>query len=442
MTKKWSTFLLMALLLMSFLLIGLLFVGNIAVAKSGDPQYINIKIGSHLANGETATISSENGLGVYDNAGNLIQTLENNEVIVKNEDGTISYSGLTWNGNVSVQESVEVTTIESKPKKTRPRAIIEILMDLPEIVIEEEEEVVTTTVEGKVLVQDQLLQPLNGGMININGKPYRGAVYFVVNDGMVTVVNHVLIDDYLKGVVPREIGASSPFEAQKAQAIASRSFAVSNMNKFIDKGYNLCDTQSSQVYGGVESESEQTNSAVDVTAGIYGRYNGEIASMIYGSTTGGLSESAKNVWGGDQLPYLESIEDPYSLNAPYANWEVKMTLDELSQHFAGTEYDVGKITAINIKETTPAHRVQKMDLIGENGTKELTGHRFRMTIGSMEVMSTWFDVSVDGEEVVINGHGFGHGVGMSQNGAIEMANQGLNCRDILSHYYPKLVIDQ
>ncbi|NLY08680.1 MAG: SpoIID/LytB domain-containing protein [Tissierellia bacterium] len=423
---------------------------TVFIAKAADARvqngYLSVKIGKVFNPGVEVKVEGNGPLVIKDmTTGQAIHSFDANSVVVTSSSEGINVGGYKW-----VEEKREEFIAGGAPIGTAPQ-ITEVVAPSngQQSIIEKlnpettatNQAVVTGDYVIKGISQRYILEPaVENAQITVNGKKYHGGLYFINSSGNLTVVNRVAIEDYLKGVVPKEIGPSSPHEALKAQAIASRSFALSNIDKYKSKGYQLDDTPYSQVYFGIGGEAETSNKAIAETAGIVGYYNGKVASLIFGASTGGVSESAKQVWGGD-IPYLISVDDPYSLNVEYANWEVKMPLSELSAKLAGTKYNVGSVQAIEIVETTPQHTVKKMNIIGADGTKEISGDAFRSYIGDFKVMSTWFTVVIEGDQVVVNGHGFGHRVGMSQHGAIAMAKQGLGARDILSHYYPSVKVD-
>jgi len=143
--------------------------------------------------------------------------------------------------------------------------------------------------------------------VKLNGKPYRGRIEVFVNSrGTLTVVNVVPVEDYLLGVVPRELGLPS-LEAQKAQAVAARTYAIANANGFASQGFDLLPTVYSQVYGGVSAETTMGTQAVLQTRGIYATYNGKPINALYTSTCGGRTENSENIFEFAE-PYLRGVE--------------------------------------------------------------------------------------------------------------------------------------
>jgi len=343
------------------------------------------------------------------------------------------------------------------------------------------------------------------GLMSIDGKKYRGYVSFLGNRNGLSVINHVDIESYLYGVVPKEIPSLSSEEALKAQAVAARSYAYSTMDKHLNEGYNVCDTTHCQVYGGYDAEQATTNRAVDHTRGLIAKYNGVVANTVFHSSSGGHTESSENVWGG-RVPYLVAVEDPYSLNTINSSWEVAIDSSRMNQMLLEGGIDIGEVRGIDISEKTVSGRVVELVLNGSRGTAQVSGERFRSLMGNTTIKSTLFSIqgdvapgnvdnsliyaasgrrvqllegdrgkisiiSGDGRvrsysyesmtvigdggvftyktpetvdisrgSVVISGRGFGHGIGMSQYGAIEMAKQGFSFEEILEHYYTGIEI--
>lgn len=150
-----------------------------------------------------------------------------------------------------------------------------------------------------------VIKPVSG-FISVKGKWYRG--YFIIYNrgGTLTVINHVDIEDYIRGVVPSEMPSGWNFEAHKAQAIASRSYALANLGKRANFGYDLKDTPEDQAYGGASAESKRTNQAVEDTKGIVLIYNLKIIPAYYSASAGGQTSNAGDVWMHN-LPYLKSV---------------------------------------------------------------------------------------------------------------------------------------
>lgn len=150
-----------------------------------------------------------------------------------------------------------------------------------------------------------VIKPVSG-FISVKGKWYRGEFMVYNQGGALTIINHVNIEDYIRGVVPSEMPSGWTFEAHKAQAIAARSYALANIGKRATYGYDLKDTPEDQAYGGASAEAASTNKAVEDTKGIVLIYNLKIIPAYYSASAGGQTSSSADVWTKN-LPYLKSV---------------------------------------------------------------------------------------------------------------------------------------
>lgn len=280
--------------------------------------------------------------------------------------------------------------------------------------------------DGAFLVSSSL--PIYVDKIKRN---YRGSISFRVNDGKLDIVNNVEIDDYLKGVLPKEMSPEFPMESLKAQALCSRSFAINNYNKFIKKGYNLDDTTRSQVYFGKDVEEKSTDTAVESTLGEVIKYDGKVAETIFCASSGGYTVSSAEAWGGNSIPYLISKEDPYSTHP----WQYTLKSGDLKKLNLTDVYGA-KL------ELNNSNRVNNIIFNTSKGDRTILAKDFRSKIGNTLIKSTLFDINCENGNVIISGKGYGHGVGMSQYGAVEMAKKGNTYKDIIDFYFPGTNIEK
>lgn len=145
-----------------------------------------------------------------------------------------------------------------------------------------------------------------GAFISVKGKWYRGFFMVYNQNGALTIINNLDIEDYIRGVVPSEMPSSWNYEAHKAQAIAARSYALANLGKRASHGYDLKDTPEDQAYGGASAEKLRTNQAVQDTKGIVLIYNLKIIPAYYSASAGGQTSSSADAWTKN-LPYLKSV---------------------------------------------------------------------------------------------------------------------------------------
>ena len=230
-------------------------------------------------------------------------------------------------------------------------------------------------------------------IIEINGKKYRGNVEIHrFSDSDMTVINHLSMQDYLYGVVPREIGGNSPIEAIKAQAIVARTYATKNYGRREGWGFDLYPTVDDQAYGGFEWENVNSNRAVDETDGQVVIYNGELIGGYYFSTSGGYTESSENVWGG-KLDYLKAVPDFYEPEIEgNTTWEVELTATEIRNKLEAKGVYVGEVLDIEPAKYTEAGRVLELTVVGTDGEATLTKSKTREYLG---LKSQWYTVNDD-----------------------------------------------
>jgi stage II sporulation protein D len=278
------------------------------------------------------------------------------------------------------------------------------------------------------------LEPTAGGYIFIGDRWYRGRVLLLPGtSGGVTAVNFVDLELYLYSVLGGEMPASWPPEALKSQAVAARSYALYRRSRSQNQPYDVVSTTASQVYKGLESEAVSTRAAVDATRNQVLTYNGQIIEAVFHSSSGGYTENVEDVWS-QALPYLRAVQD-YDAGAPVYQWSVSLPLADFASRISG----VGNLIAAVPERTTPQGRVVSLRLQGDAGSRLISGNEVRQ---ALNLRSTLFSISVAGDTVNISGRGYGHGLGMSQWGAHNLARQGRSYQEILTHYYRGATLSQ
>lgn len=281
------------------------------------------------------------------------------------------------------------------------------------------------------------IEPSNNGLVWIDDAWYRGSVRLVSTGQGLIAVNYVDLDEYLYSVVGSEMPTSWPLGALKAQAVAARSYALHKRSKLANTVYDLGDTTTWQVYKGVAAETTSTQAAVQQTASQVLTYQGNIIEAVFHSSSGGHTENVEDVWV-QALPYLRGVTD-YDQQAPVFAWTETVSASEVRSIAPG----IGNIVSMVPVATTPNGRVRQLKIIGDAGQTTLTGEQFRQ---ALDLRSSLFVVNPQGgqsgggkstapQSFVIQGRGFGHGLGLSQWGAYSLARQGYNYQQILGHYY-------
>ena len=333
---------------------------------------------------------------------------------------------------------------------------------------------------------------------------YGGFQYQRVGGGNLTVSNVLSLEDYVQGVIVKEMSASWPLEALKAQAVCARTYAYRNYvaQKHSSQGFDLCNATHCQAYNGMDNVTAESSRAVTETRGEYLWYNGALIDAVYSSHDGGATESAVNVWGSD-VPYLIGKVDPYEASVVNKitnyNWTVTYTAQELTDLLNSKGYINSGIVDFRVTKTSPtgnAIEITFTDSSGKSWSKirddcrTFLGLRsIHYTVSGSGTGSSGYTVNgsgtlsslngayaidgsgntaplTDGTAYVIGGNGsisqltpsaasgsgstvftitgsgWGHNVGMSQWGAYAMAKQGYNYRDILTFYYTGIEVRQ
>jgi stage II sporulation protein D len=220
-------------------------------------------------------------------------------------------------------------------------------------------------------------------------RPYRGALVVHRIGDSLSVVNDVKLEHYVYAIVPHEMPMNWELEALRTQAVAARTYAV--ITRKTGTYYDFEHNPIAQAYEGVDEETLRTNLAVDETKGQIVLYEGKPAWTYYSSSSGGQTASLTDAFpGGQDLPYLASVEDPYDTFSPYHNWEVRFTASDLASKL-GLPGLPGRIEL----ETSPSGRVTTLVASGDGWAKELAGPSLRGTLG---LRSTLFTVKREGTE--------------------------------------------
>ena len=298
---------------------------------------------------------------------------------------------------------------------------------------------------GKIKVNDQvydaprlIIAPRREALVSINDGHFRGNVIVINNKGVnFTVVNSIDLEQYIRGVLYHEISDKWPLEAIMAQAVATRTFAIYSMEKFAARDYDVTNDIYSQVYGGRGAERYRTNVAVRRTAGEVLKYKGSIFPAFFHANSGGITEDASELWDINLEPLKGGVKSPFSMNSPHYQWRRNFRLKDVQDKLIGRGYQIGLIRDIQVIERNKSGRVRKLKITSRDGKEEIVeGKIFRDIIGPNTLRSNKYDIEMKGWYVDFVGYGWGHGVGMCQWGAYNMALMRYNYRQILSFYYP------
>jgi len=295
------------------------------------------------------------------------------------------------------------------------------------------------------------LIPGRNGALAVNSTNYRGWLrLYRTTDGQLIGVNHVKIEDYLKGVLPGEMLPKFGLETYKAQAIAARTFAL--YEKYTAPGskkWDVLATEGSQMYPGLSAETEKSVRAVDATRGIVltaelpGR-GWKIFPTYYASACGGRTQAAVHL--ANISPAIQPLRGNVVCRdcrpSRYYTWTNSVFtgqgLADALNAKAAAPFTFKRVTALNILERAQNCRITRIQVVDVTGRQViLSGERFRLIVGSRNLPSTWCQLRRDGDNFVFyDGHGLGHGVGMCQYGAEGMTQRGYTALEVLKHYYP------
>ncbi len=360
----------------------------------------------------------------------------------------------------------------------------------------------TQEIIKKVLISEKLIFSTEAKSISLDnfmkaGKKanYSGNIELTASSGKIKVINIVDIEDYLKGVVPNEMPVYFGLEALKAQAIAARGYAYRD-SVYKNADYDVCDTTGSQVYYGYNTNDPISNKAIDETFGQFALYDGKIILSLYSSTAGGHTENYENAFSkngidtkfpADPIPYLKGVPDietnldltrgrdakefystkpdSFEQNSPKYRWEYFWTVEDFENivakniiKFSSTKFvtpsikkkeDFGNIQNIDIPKRGVSGKAMYVRITTDKGVFLIAKEIMIRKIFEFE--NKWLPSANIVIEKVANanneiigykaiGGGFGHGVGMSQFGAMGMAKRGFSYDKILKHYYTGISI--
>ena len=281
-----------------------------------------------------------------------------------------------------------------------------------------------------------------------------------------TLVEEVPLERYLAGVVPHEIGAGAPAAALQAQAVLARTWALRNRHRFAVDGYHLCADTQCQVYSDPRQAGPAALAAIKASQFRVLTWQRRPIHAVYHASNGGVAAGFPEVWNGTPLPYLRPAADgpaaftaglplplapaalgrllagggdAYGADHPLFRWERRLTADGVAQALAKAG-GVGSVRALVVGERGPSGRVLSLVIRGSAGEKVLRLDAIRRTLRNLP--STLFTLTPDGAGAWrVRGGGFGHGAGLSQAGAIDLARRGWSTERILRHYYPGTQLD-
>ena len=300
------------------------------------------------------------------------------------------------------------------------------------------------------------LTPAEGGVASERGGPIvpvwtaRGAGPFEVagmrvwgrldvrraEPGLMAVVE-VPVEEYVAGAMAGEMPASWLPAALRAQAVASRTYALHQQRSRQNDFYDVEATTTSQVYAGPEAADREPSirAAVEATRGEVLTWRGDPILAAFHAASGGHTASAREVWGED-VEYLVGREVDGEDDAPDTYWRAEVSQSTVGDALAAAGWPIGEVETAEVVERSASGRVVRIRLQGRRGEAVLDGRQLRSALGETTIKSTLFELQVRDGQLVFVGSGNGHGVGMSQWAAQAMAREGADYREILERFYP------
>ena len=307
-------------------------------------------------------------------------------------------------------------------------------------------------------------------------KLFRGTLE-ISGKSALSLVNELPIEDYVRGVLPMEVPQSFHPEAQKALAVAIRTYALTSLGRHKSAGFDVCDTTNCQGFCGASRDAAWIDKLIDYTRGLVVTYKGKLVHAVYSTDCGGVTQSNEDAgFGRDPWPYLRSVSDhqesgvgsqkseagaepdglelnrtantelgtvqlsasdDYCSGCPSHTWTKTYTGDELGRAFSKpASLKIGTFKSVEFADYDSSGRVKTVLIKGDKGEYRMPGGKFRDMFGQTVIKSTMMTLTAteDGQ-YTINGRGYGHGVGLCAYGANGLAKAGMSYVDILKHYY-------
>ena len=274
------------------------------------------------------------------------------------------------------------------------------------------------------------------GGLNWQGGVY-GGPFRLQGDahGSWTLVELVPLERYLEGVVPHEIGAGSPPAALAAQAVLARTWALRNQHRYAADGYHLCATTQCQVYSDPRQAGAAVRAAIRGTQDQLLSWQGQPIDAVYHASNGGMAAGLEEAWDALPRPYLRPAPDAAGTDHPRYRWRLVLDRQQVAQALTKRGLQLGEVQRLQVLERGASGRVVALAIEGSAGRTVLRLDAIRRTLRSLP--STLFELIPQGPgRWLVQGRGFGHGVGLSQAGAIDLGRRGWSSSRILERYYP------
>jgi len=267
--------------------------------------------------------------------------------------------------------------------------------------------------------------------LDADDEGYPGRVEVVEYGSRYLRICHIDLERYVAQVVTGELPASWDDEVKRAQAVAARSYTLTEVDE--DAPYDIRASALAQNFRAEDADPGAV-AAAEATRGQVLTQDGKVVRAFYHATCGGKTVSPREFWGMF-FPKIPAVECTYCAASPLYRWSYAASLEELGEHM-----DL-EVEDLWVETTGEGGRVARVTVETADAVVMFTGEEFRAAVGFTRLRSTWFTVAIEGDQVHFDGRGSGHGVGMCQWGARGMSEAGHDHRQILAHYYPGCVLE-
>jgi stage II sporulation protein D len=289
--------------------------------------------------------------------------------------------------------------------------------------------------QGLDVDEVRLVPRTKEAVIYAGSKPYRGSLEIKRRASGLMVVNTLDLEEYLYGVVPKEVPTQWEIAALRAQAIVARTYALYKRARQTNRDYDVAAQYiRDQHYDGFSAEHARTTQAVNDTHGLVLTCQGELIPAYYHAESAGSTEDSEQVWSAAN-PCLRAVKTPVHPASPYLQWSASVSLQDMRAALVKQGYAVGAILALEPVERSATGRITRLKIGHKAGDTILRGTDFRLALGPEVIRSTRFTVQIRDGRAWFSGQGWGHGVGLCQWCSHEMAESGYGYEAILTYYY-------
>lgn len=278
---------------------------------------------------------------------------------------------------------------------------------------------------------DQFSLRINSGPAP--GKLYTGSLFFKPDLGTTVLLNLCSEDDYVAAVVQAEGGTGRNIEYFKTQAVIVRTYLHKYMGKHLQDGYNLCDNTHCQAYNGMCTDNVISKAAADTKGLVIIDKDSSLIISAFHSNCGGKTAPSEDVWL-TSIPYLSKVDDPWCSGSRSSTWQRKISSHEWIRLITSAGYK-GRTNDLSLFRFENSSRAANY----KTGSFSIPFSTLR---NDLDLRSAFFSVIPDGDSLILKGRGYGHGVGLCQEGAMVMASKGFNYKQIIEFYYPGVIIAQ